>query len=331
MRLLTHLNHQQQRNMGGANTVKGNWVTEKKTPQALGDDNLAKNPELARPYVDLLMGGGMKQNVSLSDMIAPYYGGEETLKSEIEKAKTSSLENNANALHSPFIPNDLIMKMDYEKIGEKIPVSSSNYRKSSYSRKDKDVLIVDPQTMAFFNKEILDLEKSSDPEDVKSFNKFLYENFYKKQDLEESVENHISDFIGILEHEVGHHSAIGENVKKGPTHMDRPSELANQLGRIQREAFYLYGKRFTPETLTDFIEQQKVVPDDERFQNFSPDTRRGLRKILDLHTSPSDSDYKNYQYVKKVIPEFVKNETKPMSSYDAINAGLEENIKPTAV
>ena len=305
--------------MGGANTVKGNWITEKKTPQALGDENLAKNPELARPYVDLLMGGGMKQNVSLSEMIAPYYGGEETLKSEIEKAKTSSLENN------------LSIKMDYDKIGEKIPVSSSNYRGSSYSNKNKDVEIVDPYTMAFLNNEILDLEKSSNPEDIKNFNKFLYANYYKKQDLENSIENPVSNFIGTLEHEVGHHSAIGENVKKGPTHMDRPSELANQLGRIQREAFYLYGQRFTPETLTDFMEQQKVVPDDERFQNFSPDTRRGLRKILDLHTSPSDSDYRNYQYVKKVIPQFVKNETKPMSSYDAINAGLEENIKPTAV
>lgn len=304
--------------MGGANAIKGNWVTEKKTPQALGDANLAKNTEFPRPYSDLLMGGGMKQNVSLSEMIAPYYGGEETLKSEIEKAKTSSLENN------------LSIKMDYDKIGEKIPVSSSNYLGSSYSNKNKDVEIVDPYTMAFLNNEILDLEKSSNPEDIKNFNKFLYANYYKKQDLENSIENPVSNFIGTLEHEVGHHSAIGENVKKGPTHMDRPSELANQLGRIQREAFYLYGQRFTPETLTDFMEQQKVVPDDERFQNFSPDTRRGLRKILDLHTSPSDSDYRNYQYVKKVIPQFVKNETKPMSSYDAINAGLEENIKPTA-
>ena len=301
--------------MGGSNAIKGNWVTEKKTPQALGDANLAKNTEFPRPYADLLMGGDIKQNVSLSEMITPYYGGEETLKSEIEKAKTSYLENN------------LSIKMDYDKIGEKIPVSSSNYRESSYSNKNKDVEIVDPYTMAFLNKEILDLEKSSNPEDIKNFNKFLYANYYKKQDLENSIENPVSNFIGTLEHEVGHHSAIGENVKKGPTHMDRPSELANQLGRIQREAFYLYGQRFTPETLTDFMEQQKVVPDDERFQNFSPDTRRGLRKILDLHTSPSDSDYRNYQYVKKVIPQFVKNETKPMSSYDAINAGLEENTK----
>ena len=304
--------------MGGSNAIKGNWVTEKKTPQALGDANLAKNTEFPRPYADLLMGGDIKQNVSLSEMITPYYGGEETLKSEIEKAKTSSLENN------------LSIKMDYDKIGEKIPVSSSNYRESSYSNKNKDVEIVDPYTMAFLNKEILDLEKSSNPEDIKNFNKFLYANYYKKQDLENSIENPVSNFIGTLEHEVGHHSAIGENVKKGPTHMDRPSELANQLGRIQREAFYLYGQRFTPETLTDFMEQQKVVPDDERFQNFSPDTRRGLRKILDLHTSPSDSDYRNYQYVKKVIPQFVKNETKPMSSYDAINAGLEEDTKLAA-
>jgi hypothetical protein len=318
--------------MGGANTVKGNWVTEKKTPQALGDDNLAKNPELARPYIDLTMFGRGKQNVSLSEMIAPYYGGEETLKSEIEKAKASSLEDKTNVFNSPAISHNLGMKMDYDKIGEKIPVSSGDYN-SSYSRTNKDIKITDPYKSASSIREILNLEKSSNPQDVRNFSKFLQKNNYTKQELEKSIENPISDFIGVLEHEVGHHSAKGKDIEEslfGATHMDKPVELANQLGRIQREAFYLYGKRFTPETLTDFMEQQKVVPDNERFQNFSPDTRRGLRKILDLHTSPSDSDYRDYQYVKKVIPEFVKTKTKPMSSYDAINAGLEESIKPTS-
>ena len=327
MRLLTHLNHQQQRNMGGANTVKGNWVTEKKTPQALGDAPLYENPELLKPYKDLLTTG--QQNISLGEMISPYYGGEETLKSEIEKAKASSLENNSNP---SVIQNDLGMKMDYDKIGEKIPVTNTRYSAANYNRTDKKAVVQEPVTATEWSERRIRSEKSTDPEIAKELGKFVYQNNYTKEDYKNLSKNPLTNFTGDLEHEVGHHATTGKDIEKflGATHMDKPVELANQLGRIQREAFYLYGQRFTPETLTDFMEQQKVVPDDERFQNFSPDTRRGLRKILDLHTSPSDSDYRNYQYVKKVIPQFVKNETKPMSSYDAINAGLEENIKPTA-
>ena len=313
--------------MGGANAIKGNWVTEKKTPQALGDAPLYENPELLKPYKDLLTTG--QQNISLGEMISPYYGGEETLKSEIEKAKASSLENNSNP---SVIQNDLGMKMDYDKIGEKIPVTNTRYSAANYNRTDKKAVVQEPVTATEWSERRIRSEKSTDPEIAKELGKFVYQNNYTKEDYKNLSKNPLTNFTGDLEHEVGHHATTGKDIEKflGATHMDKPVELANQLGRIQREAFYLYGQRFTPETLTDFMEQQKVVPDDERFQNFSPDTRRGLRKILDLHTSPSDSDYRNYQYVKKVIPQFVKNETKPMSSYDAINAGLEEDIKPTA-
>jgi hypothetical protein len=317
--------------MGGANAIKGNWVTEKKTPQALGDAPLYENPELLQPYSDLLKYG--KQNISLGEMIAPYYGGEETLKSEIEKAKASSLEDKTNVFNSPAISHDLGMKMDYDKIGEKIPVSSTRQYQPYYNRTDKNAVVQDPVTAAEQSAMVVELEKSSDPKNVKGFNKFVYQNNYTKEDYKNLSENPFTNFTGTLEHEVGHHSTTGKDIEErlfGATHMDKPVELANQLGRIQREAFYLYGQRFTPETLTDFMEQQKVVPEDERFQNFSPDTRRGLRKILDLHISPSNYDYRDYLYVKKVIPEFVKNETKPMSSYDAINAGLEEDTKLAA-
>jgi hypothetical protein len=61
----------------------------------------------------------------------------------------------------------------------------------------------------------------------------------------------------------------------GATHMDKPVELANQLGRIQREAFFLYGKRFTPEELEDFISQQKSIPENEQFQK-----RQSLQFII---------------------------------------------------
>lgn len=320
--------------MGGANTVKGNWVTEKKTPQALGDAPLFENPELLKPYKDLLTTG--QQNISLGEMISPYYGGEETLKSEIEKAKASSLEQHPEdkkwyQFSNPsVIQNDLGMKIDYDKIGEKIPVTNTRYSAAHYNRTDKNAVVQDPVTAAEWSERRIRSEKSTDPEIAKELGKFVYINNYTKEDYKNLSKNPLTNFIGDLEHEVGHHSTTGKDIEEslfGATHMDKPVELANQLGRIQREAFYLYGKRFTPETLTDFMEQQKVVPEDERFQNFSPDTRRGLRKILNLHKSPSDAEYRDYQYVKKVIPEFVKNETKPMSSYDAINAGLEEDTK----
>lgn len=309
--------------MGGSNiaeTPKGNWATEKKTPQAIGDAPLYEKPELLQPYAELLQTG--KQNISLGEMISPYYGGEESLKSEIEKAKEYSQSN----ISKP----ELGMKMDYEKIGEKIPISSGQYASSFYSPTDKIVTMQEPVTLASEYKKISELEKEPNDEKTKDLNKFLYKNLYTKKDIEEIYKNPISGFMGTLEHEVGHHATTGKTIEKslfGSTHMDKPVELANQLGKIQREAFYLYGNRFTPESFRDFIDQQKSVPENERFQNFSPDTRRGLKKIFNLYVSPSDTEFKYYQEVEKSLPEFVK--AKPQSSYDAIEKGLTDSENVT--
>jgi hypothetical protein len=315
--------------MGGANTVKGNWVTEKKTPQALGDAPLHENPQLLKPYKDLLTTG--QQNISLEEMIAPYYGGEETLKSEIEAAKAYSLEQHPEdkkwyQVSNP--PPKLGLWMHYDRIGEKIPISSGDFTASYYTPKDKTVTVQDPQTGLLQTAEILKLSESTNKEDRENFQKILEKNSYLKKDIEERIQNPLTDFIGTLEHEVGHYSTGGFFDDDSFYHMYKPIELSNQLGRIQREAFLLYGKRFTPDTLEDFLTQQKSVPEDERFQNFSPDTRRGLRTILDFKESPTE--FQKYRAVKQKIPEFVKNETKPMSSYDAINAGLEEDTKLAA-
>jgi len=310
--------------MGGANTTPtGNYSTDKKTPQALGDAPFHENPDLLKQYKDLLTTG--KQNISLGEIIAPYYGGEQTLQSEIEKAKTYAWERQSNIPES-----DLGMKMDYAKIEEKIPVSSGEYAASYYSPTDKKVVIQEPVTGAYQAGKILELGESPDYENKKAFDKILYKNFYTKEELQKRLENPVTDFIGTVEHEVGHHVTTGKNVEEkflGATHMDKPVELANQLGRIQREAFFLYGKRFTPDTLEDFINQQKAIPENERFQNFSPDTRRGLRKLLDTYKASkiSKPDLEEWESAKKSIPEFVQ--AKPQSSYDAIENGLTNSEK----
>jgi len=314
--------------MGGANTAetpKGNWATEKKTPQALGDAPLHENPQLLKPYKDLLTTG--QQNISLGEMIAPYYGGEQALQSEIEKSKAYALERQSNIPES-----DLGMKMDYEKIGEKIPVFSAKDSASYYSPIKKEAVIQEPIEAASYTGEILEKGMSINNQKQNAFEDFLYKNHYTKEDLQKRFENPVSDFLGTVEHEVGHHATTGKEVGEkllGATHMDKPSELSNQLGRIQREAFYLYGKRFTPEELEDFINQQKSIPENERFQNFSPDTRRGLRKLMDVYKASriSRPSLEEWESVKQAIPEFVQ--AKPQSSYDAIENGLTQSEKQT--
>lgn len=314
--------------MGGSNTAetpKGNWATEKKTPQALGDAPLHEKPQLLKPYKDLLTTG--QQNISLGEMIAPYYGGEETLKSEIEAAKAYA----ANPTKTKTYP-DIKLKMDYEKIGEKIPVASKESSISHFNPETKSAEVQNPTGALLETAKFLEMSKSEDPEQQKLFQKFLNKNVYTKKDIEKKFENPVSDFIGTLEHEVGHYPTISEteyNIGISGTHISDPTELSNQLGRIQREAFYLYGKRFTPEEFDDFMEQQKSVPDEERFQNFSPDTRRGLREILNSKELPSypKSFRALWDIAKESIPEFVQ--AKPQSSYDAIENGLTNSEKQT--
>lgn len=309
--------------MGGSNiaeTPKGNWATEKKTPQALGDAPLHENPELLKPYKDLLTTN--QQNISLSEIISPYYGGEETLKSEIEAAKAYAADPTKTKTYPDFK-----LKMDYEKIGEKIPVSSIK-GKSTYNHQTKSATVSGTDTVLLNAARLLDMQKSEDPKQQEMLQNWVDTNLITKKDIQERFENPVSTSIGDIEHEVGHHSTLGDENKfigMSRTHMSKSDELANQLGRIQREAFYLYGKRFTPETFDDFIEQQKAIPEEERFQNFSPDTRRGLREILNSKELPAypKSFRALFDVAKESIPEFVK--AKPKSSYDAIEKGLTES------
>lgn len=309
--------------MGGANASeipRATWSTEKKTQQAMGDVALSENPQLMKPYKDILTTG--KQNISLGEIISPYYGGEESLKSEIEAAR-------AYASNNPKYP-EFDIKMDYEKIGEKLPVSSGEYGFSSFDPESKSIKLESPNAALLTTAKLLEMSKSQDDEKQKLFQKFIDQNVYLKEDIQKRFENPVSDFIGTLEHEVGHYPTYsGEEKQIGlsGTHMSKTSELANQLGRIQREAFYLYGKRFTPETFQDFLEQQKSIPEEQRFQNFSPDTRRGLREIYRSMQLPEypKSFRKLFDVSKDLIPGFVfKNQN---SSYNEIENGLTESEK----
>lgn len=282
------------------------FSTEKKTVQAAGDENIPK--EVLNRYKKLYESG--VQDISLEDLIADYYGGSENLQKEVSKAKE------ARASRDPKSRSDQSMEMYYEKIGEKIPVRSSRTSAPYYSPEDKQAVVTDPEQYHEFLRGIAERGLTGSEADKKKFDEFLQENRYTRGDYAEMLGSPMSQYMGAVEHEVGHH-ATGTK-KEGSlgisaTHMADRRELANQLGRIQREAYQLYGERFTPDTLEDFMSQQESVPEKERFKSFSPDTRRGLRELYDAYKGenpllrPQD---RVWPAAKEAIPEFVKREGK---------------------
>lgn len=282
--------------------ARKDFTTTKKTRQAAGDESIP--PEVLERYNELYKSGS--KDVSLEDLISEYYGGKESLQKEISKAKE------ARAARNPQSPSDQSMEMFYEKIGEKIPVRSGSRYLSYYSPEDKEAYVTDPESWQKFMVEMGTRGMEGTEEEKKAFEDFLKENRYTKGDVIEMLQNPQSKYMGAIEHEVGHH-ATGTK-KEGSlgmsgTHLSDRAELANQLGRIQREAYQLYGERFTPDTLENFMKIQKDVPEKERFKNFSPDTRRGLRELYDAYQGenfilrPQD---RIWPAAKELIPEFVK-------------------------
>jgi len=278
------------------------FSTEKKTIQASGDENIPK--EVLRRYDELYKSG--VKNISLEDLIADYYGGSENLQAEISKAKE------ARAARNPKSYEDKSMEMYYDRIAEKIPVRSSKTLAPHYTPDDKEAVVSDPESYTKFLAQVAEKGLSGSKKDQEEFNKFLEKNRYTRGDYAEMMKSPLSQYMGAVEHEVGHHATGPREGNLGMTftHMSDKGELSNQLGRIQREAYQLYGERFTPDTLEDFMVQQENVPEKERFKNFSPDTRRGLRELYDAYKGENPMLKENQRVwpaAKARIPEFVKN------------------------
>ena len=278
------------------------FSTEKKTIQAAGDENIPK--EVLSRYDELYKSG--VKNISLEDLIADYYGGSENLQAEISKAKE------VRATRNPKSYEDKSMEMYYDKIAEKIPVRSSKTLAPHYIPDDKEAVVSDPESYTKFLAEVAEKGLSGSKEDQEKFNKMLEKNRYTRGDYAEMMKNPLSQYMGAVEHEVGHHATGPREGNLGMTftHMSDTGELSNQLGRIQREAYQLYGERFTPDTLEDFMVQQENIPEKERFKSFSPDTRRGLRELYDAYKGENPMLKENQRIwpaAKARIPEFVKN------------------------
>jgi len=140
----------------------------------------------------------------------------------------------------------------------------------------------------------------------------------------------------VIEHEVGH--AVypygsyeplksvdsSKDTGKGATitHLTRPIEALNVLGKVTRQHFKNTGKRFTEESLGDYIDSENKKKPEERFKGFTTDSQNMLEALRRSYAGEYKDDNGNFfKDSAKLIPALVKNE-EPKSFEDAVNARL---------
>jgi len=255
-----------------------------------------------------------------ASFISPYYG--EQFNNEVKKAKFENTK--LKVLTNESYPA-LFEEIPYEKKSR----SSAYYTPIQKSVKVPSVTLTGPEGQAVRKENAPILEKwlnmPKDSEEYKAAKENIEGNAYG------STEDY-ADTSGTAEHEFGHHYAkpspelknkiggkfggeVGEQYLIKQTHIAKPDEVVNSLGRLQRETFKATGKRYDSEGFKKLIQSGKT-PD-----YLTPEGRRVINhmrfQFKDRENSKSEAD-KYLETVSKLIPALVKNE-EPKSFEDAVN------------
>jgi len=259
-----------------------------------------------------------------ASFISPYYG--EQFNNEVKNAKFQNLKldlltNNKALTNESY--SALFEEIPYEKKG----LSSSYYTPVQEGVKVPSVKLTGPEGQAITQENAAILEKwLSKPKDSEKYKA-------AKDSIEGNAYGSTADYAdasGTAEHEFGHHYAraspevrkeigdiyggkVGEQYVIKQTHIAKPDELVNALGRLQRETFKATGKRYDPEGFKELIKSGKT-PD-----YLTPEGQRAINHMRFQYKDrgPSMAD-KYLDTVSKLVPALVKNE-EPKSFEDAVN------------
>lgn len=265
-----------------------------------------------RKREDLFGGNGelrfAKANVTMADLIAKkYYGGEQRFKEELDKATKYSDARLAEA-------SGMASKY-YDPIMFESGWSGSFYQPSKEMSGGKFpyVGLAGEKTR---QKDLEDLEKYEKGllggEQLKEFVARMKENNYTPETLRAVLTEPGMGEETSLEHEVGHHPTMqvgeagkGKYVTKVKSHMTKPTELANVVGKIQRETFKLRGSRFEDEkALMDYV---KKTPLEEAIKGYSPEAQRGWRTLYE-NTEGYWGKPSLLEWASKIAPSLVMTE-----------------------
>jgi hypothetical protein len=137
----------------------------------------------------------------------------------------------------------------------------------------------------------------------------------------------------VIEHEVGHavypygaYEAL-ESVDRTKdagegaivTHLTRPLEAINVLGKVTRQYFKNTGERFTEQSLEKYISSENKKKPEQRFKGFTTDAQNMLEALRRSYSGEYKEDKGSFfKDSAKLIPALVKNE-EPKSFEDAVN------------
>jgi hypothetical protein len=195
-----------------------------------------------------------------------YYAGK--LRSEVEKAKAYSQESGVNKIGRGI---------DYNKIYEKIPYKSGDYE-PQYDAEKNLITIFRQEDV----KNRLENWKDYIKKTPKEAEQFAIRNGYDSVDALTRDLKNPDYFRSVLEHEYGHPYSRGVGASSdgekadykyvSPKYMADPKELANGLGRIQRETYQLTGRRFEdPNELKAYVES---TPYEKGTEGYSEEAKR---------------------------------------------------------
>jgi hypothetical protein len=195
-----------------------------------------------------------------------YYAGK--LKSEVEKAKAYSQESGVNKIGRGI---------DYNKIYEKIPYKSGAYE-PQYDAEKNLITMFRQEDVKNRLENWRDYIKKT-PQKAEQF--AIEIGFDSAEALARELKNP-DYFRSTLEHEYGHPYSRGVGASSGgekadykyvsDKYMADPRELANGLGRIQRETYQLTGRRFEdPNELKAYVES---TPYEKGTEGYSEEAKR---------------------------------------------------------
>ena len=244
--------------------------------------------------------------VTPRDMLDQYYG--KNTQKEIESARYR------DAYMRGYTGVEPSYKMNYANIDRPVKVYVG-IEGDYYEPGKRDIMLDSPKDASDYQKGQLLKIASGNVEAAQR----LKENQYTMGDLRESIRNPIAAFLNAGEHETGHSfTAAGYAPPEGaPTksYMANPGEMANSLGRIQRETYVQYGKRFDTPGFINYLDTQVGLHPDKQFEGYSPEAKRGLKTILDSymfdrsyqHEKTDDDKKRIWKEAAYAIPSFVQN------------------------
>jgi hypothetical protein len=258
-----------------------------------------------------------------SEYMAPYYGSDVNLAREakIASAYRNKLESELKR------PKGFFEVPPEERLFSAAKVKVDPTLSASYAPKDKIVSVNAKEGDDIKKSNAAVYQKWLDSEDeikVDRAKEDVYDNDYSSASDSGGEEDPKKSMASTLEHELGHHvyrtnfdvkfdydkpekylvaKSITDNQPAKSSYLGSANELAQGLGRLQRELYEQKGTRLTePEDL------YKLIKSEDKLEGLSPEGRRVINHLRKQGDSDKANNY--LKEVSRMAPMFVKNDEK---------------------